>query len=88
MKFGKRYTFTFKSKFYLVWDSSKRKCILTFLKDTSGTTVFWLFGDALFRQFPMVFDIKRQIVGVIGPNVDSGFIPLTLFNRNAGNEEE
>ena len=56
MRLGYRYIFYFNSTDYLIWDSSRKQCIFSFIKDTDSKTKFWLMGDPFMRAFYVVHD--------------------------------
>ena len=57
LKMGGRYTFYMNGSDYLVYDATKKQCILVFVKDT--TSKFWLLGDPFIRAYFMIFDMDN-----------------------------
>ena len=72
IRLGGRYVFFFNSTDYLTWDSTKKKCILSFLEDSSGATKFWLLGDPFMRAYYIIHDMDNLKVGLAGKRVDLG----------------
>ncbi len=53
---GYQYSFYLKGSEYLIYESSRKKCIFTFIEDSSGLK-FWLGGDPFFRAYVIVHDM-------------------------------
>lgn len=69
---GGRYIFFFNNTDYLQYDSSRKKCILAFVEDTSSQTTFWLIGDPFLRAYYIIHDMDNLKVGLAGKRVDLG----------------
>lgn len=84
LKMGNQFIFYFNNTDYLVYDTSRKLCILTFLQDTSSSTKFWLMGDPFMRAYYIVHDMDNLKVGMAGPNIDLGPPASTSSSDSSG----
>jgi hypothetical protein len=58
LKMGNQYTFYLNGSDYLIYESSRKKCIFGFIEDTSSLN-FWLVGDPIFRAYLIIHDMDE-----------------------------
>jgi len=84
---GHQYTFFLNGSNYLIYESSRRRCIFTFIEDTT-IQKFWLVGDPFLRAYVAVHDMDSQRIGLAGRHIDNGYNPPDDVSSSSEEEDD
>lgn len=67
-----RYIFYLNTTEYLIYNTTRKQCLMTFRENPNPTLKYWIFGQAFMKSYYIIHDVSNFTMGFAGKFIDMG----------------